>query len=369
MLGKNRKKGFTLVELVIVIAVIAILAAVLIPTFANLIQKSKLSSDQVAVNGMNIVLTADEAINGKPDLSDGKNAYITMRNILSENGYAGGALAPVADHHKFYWKSTINRVILVDIEGVDGAHTVFPAGDEYAYDSNICYDLANLPTASLQPLSDVEGKSLVVIPDMLTLDTGVSFKADENYNMGTDESEYKNYNVDFLLEFNRSFDASHVQNGEALGANSVGFSLLGSYQAYNSGQWVPLPVFKYDGTPIRVMRLLNDAMGWQEDAPWAYSFIAGIVKEFDCGIKAVYQDDFTMGQFDTFNYDNQMLSESDKAFLNGLEVTIKLVMYETEETAPGSDTYREVQGAVPEVIRVYKCIYRVDGDSLTVINK
>lgn len=37
---KLNKKGFTIVELVIVIAVIAILAAVLIPTFATVIQKA-----------------------------------------------------------------------------------------------------------------------------------------------------------------------------------------------------------------------------------------------------------------------------------------------------------------------------------------
>lgn len=37
---KNNKKGFTIVELVIVIAVIAILAAVLIPTFGNMIKKA-----------------------------------------------------------------------------------------------------------------------------------------------------------------------------------------------------------------------------------------------------------------------------------------------------------------------------------------
>lgn len=38
---KLNKKGFTIVELVIVIAVIAILAAVLIPTFSNVISNSK----------------------------------------------------------------------------------------------------------------------------------------------------------------------------------------------------------------------------------------------------------------------------------------------------------------------------------------
>ena len=38
---KNNRKGFTTVELVIVIAVIAILATVLIPTFSNLITKAE----------------------------------------------------------------------------------------------------------------------------------------------------------------------------------------------------------------------------------------------------------------------------------------------------------------------------------------
>ena len=37
---KNRKKGFTVVELVIVIAVIAVLSAILIPTFVGLTNKA-----------------------------------------------------------------------------------------------------------------------------------------------------------------------------------------------------------------------------------------------------------------------------------------------------------------------------------------
>ena len=44
MKKNNNKKGFTIVELVIVIAVIAILAAVLIPTFANVIEKANESA-------------------------------------------------------------------------------------------------------------------------------------------------------------------------------------------------------------------------------------------------------------------------------------------------------------------------------------
>ena len=38
---KMNKKGFTIVELVIVIAVIAILAAVMIPTFSGVVQNAK----------------------------------------------------------------------------------------------------------------------------------------------------------------------------------------------------------------------------------------------------------------------------------------------------------------------------------------
>ena len=41
---KNNRKGFTIVELVIVIAVIAVLATVLVPTFGNVIAKAKNAS-------------------------------------------------------------------------------------------------------------------------------------------------------------------------------------------------------------------------------------------------------------------------------------------------------------------------------------
>ena len=45
MMMKNKKKGFTLVELVIVIAVIAILAGVMIATFSNVVSDAQASAD------------------------------------------------------------------------------------------------------------------------------------------------------------------------------------------------------------------------------------------------------------------------------------------------------------------------------------
>ena len=46
---RTNKKGFTLVELVIVIAIIAILAAVLIPTFSGVVEKANKSAAEQAL--------------------------------------------------------------------------------------------------------------------------------------------------------------------------------------------------------------------------------------------------------------------------------------------------------------------------------
>ena len=62
---RNNKKGFTIVELVIVIAVIAILAAVLIPTFSGIVKKANNSSIQQETRAALTVILAEE--NGQLD--------------------------------------------------------------------------------------------------------------------------------------------------------------------------------------------------------------------------------------------------------------------------------------------------------------
>ena len=108
MIKRNNKKGFTIVELVIVIAVIAILAAVLIPTFAGIIKKANLSADQQAVRQMNTALAMYEAENGKPaNLIEAKKALdAALVNVE-------GGLVPVTQGYAFYWDSNNNEIVLV----------------------------------------------------------------------------------------------------------------------------------------------------------------------------------------------------------------------------------------------------------------
>lgn len=64
---KNTKKGFTIIELVIVIAVIGILAGVLIPTFSTVIANANKSSATQAVAGAKNILANDNGLYTVPE--------------------------------------------------------------------------------------------------------------------------------------------------------------------------------------------------------------------------------------------------------------------------------------------------------------
>ena len=95
---KSSKKGFTIVELVIVIAVIAILAGVLIPTFAGIVAKAKDSALlQEATSIYHEVLGISPEGTLDLNATDGEvDAYIVLKNTKNENVYftvTDGALA------------------------------------------------------------------------------------------------------------------------------------------------------------------------------------------------------------------------------------------------------------------------------------
>ena len=107
---KKNSKGFTIVELVIVIALIAILAAVLIPTFSNVINNAHESNDTIMVKNLNTILNAEEVKGNRAD---------TMQEALDqaeEGGYKVEKLTP-ASTGDILWDQKSNRFLLVNKKG------------------------------------------------------------------------------------------------------------------------------------------------------------------------------------------------------------------------------------------------------------
>ena len=114
----TNKKGFTIVELVIVIAVIAILAAVLIPTFSNLIKKANESSDIQAVRQMNTILAAENAFVGGITINDAVTA-------LEEAGFNGDKYVPLVAGTYFFYDQNTKQIVYTEYK--DGKYNVlFP---------------------------------------------------------------------------------------------------------------------------------------------------------------------------------------------------------------------------------------------------
>ena len=115
----TNKKGFTIVELVIVIAVIAILAAVLIPTFTNLIKKANESSDMQAVRQMNTILAAENAFLGGITINDAVAA-------LKEAGFNSDKYVPLVAGTYFFYDQDTKQIVYVDGEN----NVIYPKGAE-----------------------------------------------------------------------------------------------------------------------------------------------------------------------------------------------------------------------------------------------
>ena len=118
----SRKKGFTLVELVIVIAVIAILAAVLIPTFSSLIRKANISSDTVLAKNLNTALQVYDAEKDVKEFDDALEG-------IKEAGYLIANLNAKTTGCFFVWEKDTNQILLVDSK--DGYKVLFSLKDGY----------------------------------------------------------------------------------------------------------------------------------------------------------------------------------------------------------------------------------------------
>lgn len=124
---KTTKRGFTIVELVIVIAVIAILAAVLIPTFSGLIRNAQLAADQALVKNLNTALASDE--NG--------SSHPTMDKALQATAARGLDVAKIKttfSGNKILWDSRNDCFVYLD--NSKGTINYIPESEKTPVDQN-----------------------------------------------------------------------------------------------------------------------------------------------------------------------------------------------------------------------------------------
>lgn len=141
---KTNKKGFTLVELLVVIAILAILATVAVAGYSSFIESAKESNDETLVAQMNKILEANEAV-------DGKNGSIVeaMNDVLNE-GITFDQFTLSASGHIVVWDKTTDRFVIVDSDNADGYETIEGATDtalevneegNYIIDKDVIIDL------------------------------------------------------------------------------------------------------------------------------------------------------------------------------------------------------------------------------------
>lgn len=92
LIKKNNKKGFTLIELVIVIAILAILALILVPAISKYVENANTSKNQASAR--TIYTNAVLAHSTKPDMDNGK--LVTEVKALS-NVKAGDVVTVKVD--------------------------------------------------------------------------------------------------------------------------------------------------------------------------------------------------------------------------------------------------------------------------------
>lgn len=163
----SKKRGFTIIELVIVIAVIAILAAVLIPTFANIIQKANVANDVALARNMNTILIADEATNGKStDMYD-------VLIALEQGGFKLENLNPRADGNVFAWDKANNQIVYLEKGSTKPIFQAKEIGDnkgDLYITTRKAEVFADYPGYSYYFASDISGN--ITLDEGSCLDTG-----------------------------------------------------------------------------------------------------------------------------------------------------------------------------------------------------
>ena len=111
---KKSKKGFTLVELIVVIAIIGVLAAVLVPQYIKYLETSREGVDRNAIS--EIFHAAEIAAASKEDLSAGDVLTITVTSgTIAYSGSLSTEVQKICPAESYKMKSTAGKTLTATI--------------------------------------------------------------------------------------------------------------------------------------------------------------------------------------------------------------------------------------------------------------
>ena len=174
----NNKKGFTIVELVIVVAVIGILAAVLIPTFVNLTNKANKAADDSLVKNLNTALSMQEQLPDDPENVNFHEAVIDLDNY----GYKITSLITKSDE-TLLWNSKTNRFLLEENIGKEAN-----ASNKYEF-----WKISNTfdnSGYSIYAGNDFNEETAIEITNGVGFDVGYKNVPSISYTRGTTDDEH-----------------------------------------------------------------------------------------------------------------------------------------------------------------------------------